>query len=136
MQEQNLPTPISPENPQTRSPSGAESLTPPVPEVITPSQERVDRRGDAANQNAQASTVQPLNLPQPLQSATTDSSNENLAVDAPAVADDVDVIEKVWVDKAKSIIKETRDDPHLQEIKVSGLQTEYQKKRYGSEDKE
>lgn len=49
----------------------------------------------------------------------------------PAVADDVDVIEKAWVDKAKQIIQDTKDDPHAQEAEFEKLQIEYHKKRYG-----
>lgn len=49
----------------------------------------------------------------------------------PAIADDVDVIEKEWVDKAKSIVSSTKDNPHLQEKEVSKLQADYLMKRYG-----
>jgi len=51
----------------------------------------------------------------------------------PAVADDVDVIEKEWVNKARSIVDATRDDPHKQEKEVSKLQAEYLLKRYGKQ---
>lgn len=51
--------------------------------------------------------------------------------DTPDIANDVDVIEKAWVDKAKQIIKETKDDPNAQEEAFEKLQIEYHKKRYG-----
>jgi len=51
----------------------------------------------------------------------------------PAVANDDDLIEKEWVDKAKKIVAETRDDPHLQDEKVNKLQADYLKKRFGRE---
>lgn len=51
----------------------------------------------------------------------------------PAVASDDEVIEKEWVDKAKKIIFETKDDPYKQEKEVSKLQADYLKKRYGKE---
>lgn len=51
----------------------------------------------------------------------------------PAVAADVDLIEKEWVDKAKKIVNQTRDDPHEQESAVGRLQADYLKKRYGRE---
>jgi len=51
----------------------------------------------------------------------------------PAVAADEEVIEKEWVDKAKKIITETKDDPHKQEQEVSKLQADYLKKRYGKD---
>lgn len=49
----------------------------------------------------------------------------------PVIADDVDVIEKEWVDKAKKIVSATKDDPHEQEKEVSRLQADYLLKRYG-----
>lgn len=51
----------------------------------------------------------------------------------PSVASDDEVIEKEWVDKAKKIITETKDDPYKQEKEVSKLQADYLKKRYGKE---
>jgi Txe/YoeB family toxin of Txe-Axe toxin-antitoxin module len=51
----------------------------------------------------------------------------------PQIADDVDVIEKTWVDKAKKIIDETKGDPYQQEERVEKLQKSYLKKRYGKE---
>lgn len=64
--------------------------------------------------------------PTPSQSVTQDDN-------APQVAADADLIEKEWVDKAKKIISETRDDPHRREEAVSALQRDYLKKRYGKE---
>lgn len=53
--------------------------------------------------------------------------------DAPLVAADDEVMEKEWVDKAKKIVTETKDDPFNQEKAVSKLQADYIKKRYGKE---
>lgn len=79
-------------------------------------------------------TAPPPVLPMPAQSqvvpmpvvATTDDNN-------PAMAADDDLIEKEWVDKAKKIIAETRDDPYKREREVSKLQADYLRKRYGRE---
>lgn len=51
----------------------------------------------------------------------------------PLVADDVDVIEKEWVDKAKKIVSSTKEDPHAQEQHVSKLQADYLMKRYNKQ---
>ena len=53
------------------------------------------------------------------------------ATPGPAVAADDDVIEKEWVDKAKKIVLDTKDDPHGRASKVNELQKDYLKKRYG-----
>lgn len=51
----------------------------------------------------------------------------------PVAADDVDVIEKEWVIRAKQIINKTRNDPYQQEHEVSKLQADYLRKRFGVE---
>lgn len=53
--------------------------------------------------------------------------------DSPLVAADEDLIEREWVEKAKHIVTETRSDPYQQEKRVSQLQADYIKKRYGKE---
>jgi hypothetical protein len=50
---------------------------------------------------------------------------------APASAEDVDVIEKEWVDQANKIIEQTKDDPYTEEEAVQALQVDYLQKRYG-----
>ncbi len=55
------------------------------------------------------------------------------AVTGPATADDVDVIEKEWVDQAEEIIKTKANDPHAEEDAVEDLQVDYLKKRYGKD---
>lgn len=65
--------------------------------------------------------------------ATLDNTQPQLTSgqSGPAIADDVDVIEKEWVDKAKKIVSTTKDDPYNQEKQVSQLQADYLMKRYG-----
>lgn len=60
------------------------------------------------------------------QVATAPSQQAN-----PVIADDVDLIEKEWVDKAKAIVSEYKHDPYMQEKEVGKLQADYLKKRYG-----
>ena len=64
-------------------------------------------------------------VPPPPQGSTTPSSA------TPLVAADEDLIEKEWVDKAKEIIEQTKDDPHARTQKVNELQRDYLQKRYG-----
>ena len=51
----------------------------------------------------------------------------------PLVAEDVDLIEKEWVDRAKKIILETKDDPFARTTRVNELQRDYLKKRYNKD---
>ena len=63
----------------------------------------------------------------PAQDNATQAPTDN----TPAVADDLDLIEKEWVDKAKQIVAETRNDPYMQNDKMSKYKANYIKKRYG-----
>lgn len=65
-------------------------------------------------------------VPMPVMPVANDDNN-------PAMAADDDLIEKEWVDKAKKIIAETKDDPYKREREVSKLQADYLRKRYGRE---
>lgn len=51
----------------------------------------------------------------------------------PQIADDTDLIEKEWVEKAKQIVNRTRHDPHLQTKEMNGMKADYLKKRYNKD---
>ena len=70
----------------------------------------------------------PVPLPQTDDSATSATAQ---ATTAPDSAADEDLIEKEWVDKAKKIIEQTKDDPHARTQKVNELQRDYLQKRFG-----
>ncbi|MEI9913636.1 MAG: hypothetical protein WDN66_01340 [Candidatus Saccharibacteria bacterium] len=50
--------------------------------------------------------------------------------DNPTVADDNDLIEKEWVEKAKQIIEANREDPNIQSQEMTHFKADYMKKRY------
>lgn len=75
----------------------------------------------------------PLTAPAPAASTSADDASAPISDDLPMVASDEDLIEKEWVDKAKKIITQTKDDPYRREQEVSKLQADYLKKRYGKE---
>ncbi len=77
-----------------------------------------------------AQPVQPL-LPTPTQAAPVVPVTQNAtSPSTPVAANDTGLIEKEWVDKAKQIVQQTKDDPYEQEKEVSKLQADYMKKRY------
>lgn len=93
-----------------------------------------ERKSASGNQSAQGdSSYASLPLPQAPQPAPQPVNNTANADSSPgpAIADDVDLIEKEWVDKAKSIVNEHKHDPHTQEKEVGRLQADYLQKRYG-----
>lgn len=93
--------------------------------------EQVERRADATLGAAQAMPVLPIPVP-PVVMATPQPSGDGTVV-APAAAADEDLIEKEWVDRAKQIIEQTKDDPFRREQEVNKLQADYLRKRYGRE---
>jgi len=51
----------------------------------------------------------------------------------PAIADDAELIEKEWVNKAKQIINQTKDDPYTQSRELNKVRADYIKKRYNKD---
>jgi hypothetical protein len=45
-------------------------------------------------------------------------------------AHDTDLIEKEWVQRAKSIVAQTQDDPYKQKNEMSKIKADYIKKRF------
>lgn len=76
----------------------------------------------------QSQTQQVMMTPDPTTQPQVSAQDDNQLI-----ADDVDVIEKEWVDKAKKIVSSTKDNPYQQEKEVSRLQADYLMKRYGKQ---
>jgi hypothetical protein len=74
-------------------------------------------------------------LPTSLPSQVMPASNTAAAasVTPPAVADDVDLIEKEWVHRAKALVAKTKDNPHEQNKEMNKFKADYIKKRYNKE---
>ena len=72
-----------------------------------------------------------LPIPLPVVDDTVQTTNVTANDDSGLVAADDDLIEKEWVEKAKKILLQTKDDPYKREQEVSKLQIEYIRKRYG-----
>ena len=74
------------------------------------------------------------------QVVATDDDQQTQAAQSQTVTDDLgittlpakdsDLIEKEWVERAKSVISKTADDPHDQKTKVSQMKAAYIQKRF------
>lgn len=117
---------------------GGQYIQPEIPQVnleAIPAQ-RISPEMPSVNEVRQdVKSAQPLPampiLPAPQMQAPPSQSvpaNSN-----PIMAADEEVIEKEWVDRAKKVVAQTKDDPYIQEREVSKLQADYLKKRYGKE---
>lgn len=116
------------------------NLLPPTPENIAVAQNSSSpERSSVQEIQPTVSVHQPPMLPVPSQVAQPAAQQKPLLNplgaqdDTPSVASDDEVIEKEWVDKAKKIIIQTKDNPYQQERQVSKLQADYLKKRYGKD---
>jgi hypothetical protein len=58
------------------------------------------------------------------------SSESQQAGVAPTMADDSDLIEKEWVEKAKAIVAATNGDPRAQSRELNRFKADYMQKRY------
>ena len=90
-----------------------------------------DRQELAAEASAAVADAVPAAGPAVATPAAPTTDDTTTSSSSPLVANDDDVIEKEWVDKAKDIILKTRDNPHDRSAKVNELQRDYLKKRYG-----
>lgn len=70
---------------------------------------------------------QPMTPPVPQQSGASYSA------ESPSIADDVDLIEKEWVIKAKGIVARTKDDPNAQNKDMNRFKADYLKTRYNKD---
>ena len=121
-------------NPEQRpiTPDNSEHL--PVPER-SGEQSREHEQQVSPGERQSSPPVQmpviPLPPTAPVLPTVTPVSTDDAA--GPALANDDDLIEKEWVDKAKKIIAETQNDPYRREKEVNKLQIDYLRKRYGKE---
>lgn len=135
-------TDMQPENPQPQfGPESAPAERIPnaerLPKLPTPEMGGIETGAERAEQAAESraaivdmpTTIAPI----PVSATPSAVTDDNSSSAAPLTADDSDLIEKEWVDRAKKIIQDTHDDPAKREAQVSSLQKDYLRKRYGKE---
>ena len=122
------------EGPSFELPTQPENL----PEQGEARQEQVAERAPARPEKSPQAGKQPAlpaipdDIPaadNPIIAAPTDDKDD--AFDPHQAAQDSDHIEQEWVDKAKAVISQTRDDPYNQKNEMSKIKAEYIRKRFG-----
>lgn len=97
--------------------------------ILQSAQDPADIRQPASAVPAPAAPAPPGNL--------ADNSGVQPAATAevslPAEAEDSDLIEREWVDRAKQIVEHTREDPYEQQRALSQMKADYLKKRYNKD---
>jgi hypothetical protein len=110
--------------------------TPSVPNPERPTEQKNETLEMRSEQQMASAASQAAVLPSVVQPPTpvvTSDADGAAAKALPLAAADDDLIEKEWVDKAKAVIAETKDDPYRREEEVAKLQIDYLRKRYGKE---
>lgn len=121
----NLPPPIG--EPLPSMPSAPEGLN-----------GRQEAAPNTANRSAGLAMPAPpipamYSQPNPAQAQSATPTNDVVLTMNPVVqipADDGDLIEKEWVNKAKQIVESNRDDPHKQSAEITVFKADYLKQRY------
>ena len=118
----NLPAPME---------SGSLPAAPTAQETLPQSSEF------AVNPSQMTPVQQPASLIVPPAVPTTPAASVGAmpipTTDSPAAADDTDLIEKEWVNKAKAIVERTREDPYTQNRELNKFKADYMQKRYNKE---
>lgn len=119
---------------------GSEAFTAPstIPEKTGPLVEQGGETKEIINDSPTGDPVgsvifTPPPLPTAVDPLTANSSTQTSDDNMPVSASDDDLIEKEWVEKAKRVVSETRNDPYAQDDAIGRLQADYLKKRYGKE---
>ena len=121
----NLPPPMGE---SASAAAGAPEAPPSQPEAAPQPVQTAPASGAGA-QPAMPPIPLPVNQGSAQRTASNDVSNTTSGL-TPAVADDNDLIEKEWVNKAKQIVANTRDDPYQQSKELTVFKADYMKKRY------
>ena len=118
-----------------RAPLNSGEYTLRTPEQMANGEKEQSREQQPEIGGARAEAVQVAmpTLPAPVLPAQPITQVPASDDDTPVAAGDDDLIEKEWVDKAKKILAQTRDDPFTREREISKLQIEYIRRRYGRE---
>ena len=122
-----LPPPVMEQAPNADL--GAESQAGKKPEKAQPA--GAERSAAGPSQPAAMPAIPlptPPVMPLPSQNGAV---NNTTAASAQLMADDSDLIEKEWVNKAKQIVERTRDDPYRQSEQLTEVKVDYMQKRYG-----
>ena len=78
----------------------------------------------------QAQTQAAPQTPPPLAQKLDEAALVSHSPDSPPDAEDNDLIEQEWVNKAKDIVERTLEDPYQQNKELSLFKADYMKKRF------
>lgn len=127
---------ISSELPPVQVPGRSEQLTPQSNEVIQAEHSKESEAAIATEQQPQSGPPRAAAQQFATPAAIPGAPAPQIAIPTaglPQIADDADLIEKEWVQKAKEIVARTRHDPYEQNKEVTRMKADYMKKRYNKD---
>jgi hypothetical protein len=101
-------------------------------------EQAIERRQISENAPAKAAPKFPAQAPpaalpqtpQPVQRIPVQDQSSYSTFTKGLPAQDADLIEKAWVERAKSLVAQTQDDPYKQKKEMSKITADYIKKRF------
>ena len=124
------------------TPSQCFEISPPSPEGHEQAQEKAaegrpsgqeSSLGKQAPKSSKATAATIPQIPQIPTTLTAQAPGTRPQTPSPTsqlTADDVDLIEKEWVQRAKAIVAETQEDPYRQKKEMSKVKADYIHKRF------
>lgn len=109
-----------------------------LPQIVQAEQPATPEQGEHQHIGPAGAAVQQAYAADEAAAATTtqhDDNNDTTAdkhlVENEKNNNNIDVIEKEWVEKAKKVISQTKDNPREQSFELTGMKREYIQKRFG-----
>ena len=103
-----------------------------VPNQSTEKSVSISPENKPQTQSVSLSSQAASDIALPAQAIATglDNNDSTVVTTTASQADDTDRIEKEWVDKAKTVIGRTKDDPFEQKSEMSRVKADYIQKRF------
>lgn len=124
----NLPPPV--ERGREPLPAAADSAGSQPEKAAPAAPERAPSSAAAGAAAAQSPILLPAAPATPAPTTQSAVNTTSKSASGGLIKDD-DLIEKEWVDRAKRIVAQTRDDPHRQSEELTGVKADYMKQQYG-----
>lgn len=105
----------------------------PAAEQQLPSTEQITEQQQAQAIEQGVSATPPFIPPLPVAQSVASLPQAVPTASMPQIADDLDLIEKEWVEKAKAIVEQTKHDPRIQSREMNRFKADYLSRRFNKE---
>lgn len=112
------------------SPMGNEALKEQAKELRPDSETTTGKQQATTLSSSPAPPQQPIIVPIPVKLGDADDTSASGTLTTDLSAQDVDLIEKQWVERAKAIVARTQNDPYIQKKEINKAGADYIKKRF------